>query len=896
MTSERDLPWQAHVVKLCNQLGLPVPHRPLFAEEADEVSCLPAVNEQADGGDSDAAFRCLVRAREQQLRQERGARRKNLGSYYTPACLIALLLDTALEPLLNECCNTPVPEQALLALRLLDPACGAGDFLLAAARRIALRLLELRDEEAFAELSKVSANEQHIPAEQRSFWRRPELIAPRTVLREVAAHCLFGIDEDPVAIGLTQLNLYLASASPGTVPELPAEHFICCNALLGWRRVDDLLQPIPRDAYTAAPGDNPLVARRLRRRNGEESSAARNASSDRRAILQCHPERWCAMADLTLAAWLLPKQNDVPVPTTGSIDACLRGAMPGDSPELTAARAICRRFRVRHLFELFRDVPHDENGSPKFDCVIGNPPWNKLEINEREWFTGRCDSVSGTRGAARKTAIRRLGTTQPELAEEFERERRDVFVISNFLRHVCAHRVPERCGIINLYVPFLHRYALCCRRGGRLGMIVPTGLMSDCGAQALFRRLHSGNFIRHFYDFENRCRLFPDVDQRQRFACISLGRTGGIPRYAFFLKHPSELSQNGRCLELSPKLFSLLNPGTGSGVSFRCSADAAIAARTFSSFPLLDANGDGGPWQIELRQGLYNMTTDSHRFYRRACAGTVPLIEGKMFHLYEPRFAGVNSRGLAAESRPAQLADFNYRPGVRYHVVRAEAMSRLPEAEHRRGWLIAFRMVTSPTNERSFVCSPMPLGGFGNSVGLLLSAQPDAGRLTCLAANLSSLVFDYLVRLKLSGLNLNFHIVRQLPVLPPDAYSDADVAFICERMRCLLHNCRLMDDWARSCGFTAEPRSCDENTRKRLRADLDAWFARRYGLSRDEFAYVLDPALAPQLPGNRPGASTFAVLRSKEVSHYGRYLSGELALAAWDALDEQSGSSGAPEV
>lgn len=892
MTSERDLPWQAQVVKLCTRLGLPTPQRPLFAEEAGENSRLPADEEPAEGSDSDAAFRRLVRAREQQLGQERGGRRKNLGSYYTPDCLIALLLDTTLEPLLDECCDAPDPEQALLALRLLDPACGAGDFLLAAARRLALRLLEIRGEAASAEGSDAAADERHLPAEQRSFWRRPECNAPRAALREVVAHCLCGIDEDPVAIGLTQLNLYLASASPGIAAELPAEHFICCNALLGWRCVDELLLPIRRDAYTAAPGDNPLVARRLRRRNGEESQAILSEAARRSETLRLHPERWADMADLTLAAWLLPKQSDIAVPTTGSVDACLRGAMPADAPELLAARDICRRFRIRHLFELFPGVPHDENGSPKFDCVIGNPPWNKLEINEREWFTGRCDSVAGTRGAARKTAIRRLSATQPELAEELERERRSVAVTSNYLRHVCAHRMPESSGISNLYVPFLHRYALCCRRGGRLGMIVPTGLMSDCGAQALFRRLHGGDYIRHFYDFENRRRLFPDVDQRQRFACISLGRAGKTARYAFFLKHPAELEQRERSLELSPKLFALLNPGTGGGVSFRCAADAAIAGRICSALPLLDADGDGGPWQIELRQGLYNMTTDSHRFYRRACAGTVPLIEGKMFHLYEPRFAGVNSRGLADESRPAQLADPGFRPGVRYHVVRAEAMARLPEAERRRGWLIAFRMVTSPTNERSFVCSPMPLGGYGNSVGLLLSAQPDARRLVCLAANLSSLVFDYLVRLKLSGLNLNFHIVRQLPVLPPEAYSDADVAYICGRIHRLLHNSRLMDVWARSCGFEGAPRPYDEDRRSRLRAELDAWFARRYGLSRDEFAYILDPALAPQLPGNRPGTATFAVLRSKEERLYGRYLSAELALAAWDALDASLGRPG----
>jgi len=239
-----------------------------------------------------------------------------------------------------------------------------------------------------------------------------------------------------------------------------------------------------------------------------------------------------------------------------------------------------------------------------------------------------------------------------------------------------------------------------------------------------------------------------------------------------------------------------------------------------------------------------------------------------------------------------------------------------------------------------------------------------------LIANLSSIIFDWAVRQKLAGVNMNFFYVQQFPVLPPSAYTPEDVRFIVPRVLELVYtswdikpfaddvwqsatpelkeaifrqweeNRRVtggnsfdLPEWASAypevtpanpailqspsiiqhsshCPFP--PFKWDEERRARLSAELDAYYARLYGLTRKQLRYILDPAdltekeLADILdpweeiddPLEPTGyqercrkstfpAETFRVLKEKEIRQFGEYRTRRLILEAWERLKNE---------
>jgi hypothetical protein len=152
----------------------------------------------------------------------------------------------------------------------------------------------------------------------------------------------------------------------------------------------------------------------------------------------------------------------------------------------------------------------------------------------------------------------------------------------------------------------------------------------------------------------------------------------------------------------------------------------------------------------------------------------------------------------------------------------------------------------------------------------------------CLTANFNSLILDYIARTKVSYLTLAQFIVKQLPVLPPSFYTESDLAFIVPRVLELTYTSHAMAPFARDLGFEGKPFAWDEDRRATLRAELDAWYARAYGLSRDELRYILDPSdvRGPDYP-----SETFRVLKTNEIRRNGEYRTARLVLAAWDRQD-----------
>jgi hypothetical protein len=196
-------------------------------------------------------------------------------------------------------------------------------------------------------------------------------------------------------------------------------------------------------------------------------------------------------------------------------------------------------------------------------------------------------------------------------------------------------------------------------------------------------------------------------------------------------------------------------------------------------------------------------------------------------------------------------------------------------------WLIGYRCITSATNERTVIASVFPKVGAANSVSLINFRAIDFLQIPALLACMSSLIYDYITRQKVGGTNLNQFLLQQTPVFPPSAFSKDDLNFINSRVLELTYTSYSMKPWAQDLGYNGAPFVWDKSRRAQLRAELDAFYAKKYGLMEDELKYILDPA---KVRGADYPSETFRILKEKEIEEFGEYQTERLVLDAWKKM------------
>lgn len=892
-----------------------------------------------------------------------GNTRKTTGSYYTPDCLVQELIKSALDPVIEaKIRQNPVdPAGALLAMRVIDPACGSGHFLLAAARRLAERLAALRSPEGAV---------------------RPEDY--RRALREVIAHCIYGVDLNPMAVELARTALWLEGFAENLPLSFLDSHLRVGDALLGLIDLKQLDAGIPEDAYSVLSGDDKQVCKELKavnkaalkerakRRATRElaltgttadfaAEAARidalpddtvEAVETKRAAhaaldATAHDARLAHAADLLVGAFLLPKTEAGRVPTSASLDFELHpgeldlarvDAKDSHARRLDTARRVCRDARVFHWPLEFPKIFADGG----FDCVLANPPWEMVQLNEEEFFARHDAIVSAKNKAERAKRIewlrdgmlsRHLHPDWPEnpvtaaeekrLYAEFLATRRDAEATSVFA-HVAGEdggRYPlTGVGKVNTYALFAESITRLTAPAGRAGFITPSGIATDDTTKRFFADLVNTRNLVSLFGFDNAKRLFPAVHPDTPFSLVTVGRNERPIDLCHYALKVEEMYDEQRRFILSPEDFARINPNTRTCPVFRSKADADLTRKIYSRVSVLireerDGEPESNPWGIEFRQGLFNMSSDSHLFLDAPAENALPLYEAKMIHQFDHRYASYSrtddGKDEADDTSLADKQNPNFAVTPRYWVACAEVAQRLAAKNWIRPWLMGWRDITNATNERTVIASVIPVVAVGNKIPLILpSSTIPTPQIVALLGNLAALAYDFVSRQKIGGTTLNYFYFKQFPALPPSAYSETDLRFIVPRVLELTYTAHDMAGWAQDIWDSANeglrtairtqaidagipspvaglttPFPFNPDRRARLRAELDATYARLYGLSRDDLRYILDPTdlLGPDYP-----SETFRVLKNKEFREFGEYRTRRLVLEAWDRLVAQS--------
>jgi hypothetical protein len=875
-----------------------------------------------------------------------GSERKTTGSFYTPPELVNELIESALVPVVQSrldahlavrdsgirnpnTVQAGLAVKALLSLKIIDVACGSGHMLLAAARRVGKELAKLRTGE-------------DEPA--------PERI--RESIRDVISHCIYGVDRNPLAVDLCRVALWLESHTAGKPLTFLDHRIRCGDSLVGVFDMDALFQGIPDKAFDGCEGDDKSAARtaaRLNRqersgfqelfvlRDSGESEAITRHSRDVDAIPDDSPELIRRKKDIFEnshrdPAWLRQKQacdlwtaaffqtlapNSVVITSAALADHL--GSRPIDARLHCNAGTLARSQPFFHWPLEFPEV----FAAGGFDVLLSNPPWERIKLQEQEFFAARDPRIAtAANKAARSRLITELIEKNPALHAEFIAAVHAADCVSKFLRH--SERYPlAATGDINTYAVFAETIRRLLGPSGRACVILPTGIATDSTCQRFFADVNEKRELASLFDFENRGHLFTALHTKTKFCLMTLStQRVAESQFAFFCQVTRHLSDSRRRFALTPEDLELLNPNTRTCPIFRTRADADLTRKIYKQVPVLVREGHptGNPWGIRF-MSMFHMANDSHLFQTAPTAGLLPLYEAKMMWHFDHRFTtyeGATQEHLNAGSlpqlTPEQKADSTLRVLPRYWVQEPEVLkcvapaSRDEQEALKKGSLtseellkrqraraphsfVGFREITDSRNERSAVFSAIPYAAVGNKIPLVFIGEPfgEEYRL-CFLANANSLIFDYLIRQKIGAMSLSFFIVKQIPVLPPSFYRAADVEYVASRVLELVYTADDMQPLADALRASVSslaasvpraPYRWDEARRGLLRAELDAWFARAYGLTRDELRYILDPAdvYGQDFPGE-----TFRVLKEKEQAKFGEYRTRRLVMEAWDRL------------
>lgn len=599
--------------------------------------------------------------------------------------------------------------------------------------------------------------------------------------------------------------------------------------------------------------------------------------------------------NLWTAAFFMPltEQNLQLLPTTAALTQLLRG----NTPTQKIVEAANKLAQEKHFFHWRLEFPEVfEVGG--FDCVLGNPPWETLQVAEQEFFASRDADIARLPGEERKQAIKHLTQTKPGLAQAFEKAKHTADAQNKFLRESERFSLTAT-GKINTYAIFAETTRKLISPDGRVGIIVPTGIATDDTCKKFFGDLTQKQILASLYDFENRDKLFSAVDSRMKFSLLAIsGKPIKQGNFSFFLTHPRQIENQLRIFQLSPQDIALVNPNTLTCPVFRTRTDAELTKKIYQHVPVLENEiTSSNPWGISFKQGLFNMTSDSGLFVSsppsppsplpegEGCPqgrgeGLLPLYEAKMFHQFDHRWATYTDSGNTRDLTDIEKSNPRFFSQPRYWVSRTQVENKLGD-KWKKNWLLGFRDITNATNERTAIFSLLPKVAVNHKAPLIFIRQTKTEFYCLFIGNLNSLVLDYVARQKVGGTSLSFFILKQLPVIPPETYTSEDIDFISSRVLELVYTAWDMQPFAQDMGYDGEPFIWNSERRALLRAELDAYYAKLYGLTRDELRYIFDPA---DVYGSDFPSETFRVLKNNEIKQFGEYRTQRLVLEAWDRM------------
>ena len=859
---------------------------------------------------------------------ESALERKQTGSYYTPESLVHFLNEkTIVKPLLEifeknyrqrfsellqqaksghdsetqrgaaqsaAALVEQFVEEQVLNFKVCDPAMGSGHFLVDATNQMTRLVVALLEEIPAVEGANTSISSY--PNE----WRR-----------QITRHCIYGVDLNPLAVTLAKLSLWLncfASEHKLTFLDYHIRHG---NSLIGIRSLEQLASipkrkkdpkkksqskaqlSFPFSDFTGVLGE---AASEVSRITGIDE----DDTDTQKAILEHALESMAdlrPLADLYTAYLMDPtiqyddyKDLFERLAKGMSISDTLNFNLPVILEKIEKHKTV---HNYHHWPLEFPDVfgPNEVGG---FSATVGNPPWDIVKPNSQEFFSTYDPNFRSYKKQEANRISNELMAVNPTVAERWEKYCNDIGNQSSYFKEVLSYKAQGK-GDVNTYKLFLEQFFRILTVEGQIGIVVPSGIYTDQGCLPLRQQFFEQSQIEYLYCFENRWpKVFSGVDGRFKFVLLGAekGKVTNQFKCAFMQHDPDQLVVIDN---------NALRMGLNHVKKFSNQIELDIASRLYQTDYLV---GDyfANNWETKF-QREFHMTDDSPLFISNPETEShdmLPLLEGKQYWILSETFI-----------KPT------------YYMQRQDAQIKRTSKNIR----VVYRAVSASTNERTFVSTVIPREvPTGNTVNVC--PLPAFSAMYVVAIS-SSFVWDWIVRQKVTT-SLNTYIVNQLPFIDIEEADHKGIAaclvmrasrLICttdtlakpweesyselwgsskfwypgaapidsygpvheQEIRCNLRDeaKSITPEWGYHCGVHDRLSDWrDTGDRAQLRAEIDAYVAHLYDISRDDFSYILD---------------TFPVLKKKEIKAFGEFMSKRKCLEEYDrikiVLENSSGDS-----
>lgn len=898
--------------------------------------------------------------------------RKTSGSYYTPENLVKLIIDKTISPLIKERYEKFEdkiveltqersrkadrlqklydlkldPANNILNLKICDPAMGSGHFLVSLVDYLADQTLEaIAKAESPATIPWLDENQYYLsPVSKRIKEIRTRIIAQanqggwqvqenqledRQIIRRIILkRCVFGVDKNPMAVELAKLSLWLHTFTVGAPLSFLDHHLRCGDSLFGeW--VGEFFQEILKvgSLFTGNPVTQARASAesmtKIEMITDADIAEVKESAMYFATIQESTAELQNLLSFFHARRWMAAKNNQNKAETIKLLqelwetytDKIAKGTMITNKKQSAAllenARRLISQERFFHWQVAFPGIWKDWENlvlQGGFDAVIGNPPWDRMKLQEVEWFAERkMDIAKQTRAADRKKMIQQLAKQKHPLWQDYELASQTAEAGMAIARTNGQYPLLSG-GDTNLYSLFVERAHQLIHPHGMVGLLVPSGIAADKTAADFFRSITTTGRLAGLYDFENKKNFFPDIHASFKFCAYIAGgrqRSFAEAECAFFLHDVETIHDSNRCFPLSAADFAKLNPNTGTAPIFRSKRDAEITTRFYDQFPILVDHRTTPAkqvWPVKYFT-MFHMTNDSQLFktvaelekmgcypieenrWKKAEEIYLPLYEGKMVQSYDHRAANViiNIQNLNRPAQPEIITEQQHKNSSYYATpqfwINQENVPKVIQTK----WFLAFKSITAPTNARTMIASILPFSGVGNSMGLILSQDKitDTNFIPYLLGNLNSFITDFIFRQKIQGQNLNWFIIEQIPFVPLKKFqtkfgSKTAAEIIKQDILYLTYTAYDLQPFARDMGYEGNPFPWDEHERLLRRCRLDAIYSLLYNVSDEDMSYILH---------------TFPIVKKEDEEKYGKFLTHDLIMAYRRALQ-----AGDPEV
>jgi hypothetical protein len=760
-------------------------------EDEDAADAMEADDNDADKGvKRGATLKLLRRLPRGSFYFKPGAARKATGSFYTPTPIVNYLVRESLGPLVEGKTAAEIE-----GLRIIDLACGSAHFLVGAARFLAPKLLEAYRREGDGRPPAAFHPDRPLSAEVRARWVTE---GPDWCRRRIIEHCLFGVDLNPAAVQLAQVSLWIESLAGDRPLSFFAHHIRNGNALLGSSLARFDRPPHPR--LETAPGQFSLglfetelkqrLARALDERRLIDAPVPPEVRADTPEEYAYKEDRLRRAEQATIEARLLLDLRSA---------AGFLSAIWHELPILMSSTNLEEDSRARPWWQAFDKIRdrerffHWELEFPEvfaaggFDCVLGNPPWEKVKPDRKEFYGGVDVLIRAYTGGELDARIRELHSEHPELQTQFEEYSERVKTLAQCLKgggdyeHV-DWEIDGRStgGDPDLFKFFVERSHSVLKKNGRLGYLVPSAVYNNEGCTGLRHLLLNEMQIERFHGFENRKKIF-DIDSRIKFVCLvaekSMKQASDYEFKAAYKRHDLDELVSGPPpdVEVPVTLGEVMavSPGTLTFLEYLSQQDRQLLLKIHDvgaaeTQRIVLGDQGQGTWNARFH-GELHLTNDrelwtdprSNKLWTvRQILGTDP----GNFQEARDRMAEKGFWPLYQDGHIHQYV-LEFKPIWRW--VRLDAHERKYGKRPDPSRKVVIRDRAQSTDERTCIAALLPENScFGHTLN---GIHVDETLKLPLLGVLNSLSFDYVVRKRVGGQHVSPYLLMRAAIPPPGA-------------------------------------------------------------------------------------------------------------------------------